>query len=115
MANEKMRKPYGDLGTYEAFVADMNECGNWDSGFEYQGKEYWIVHEDIGTRRHPKFGIRVYYTDIGVPWAIKNRQSEETSQVFEGDDIRPVIENYVMHDGRPFKDILKEPGSFQWL
>ena len=110
-----MCKPYGNLGTYEAFVADMNDCGNWDSSFEYQGKEYWIVHEDIGSRRHPKFGIRVFYTDMNVSYDVKDKQARETSQVFEGDDIRPVIENYVMHDGRLFKDILKEVGSFRWL
>ena len=37
-----MCKPYGNLGTYEAFVADMNDCGNWDSSFEYQGKDVRI-------------------------------------------------------------------------
>lgn len=38
----------------------------------------------------------------------------ESRQYFEGEDIRVVSDQLIMHDGRPFKEVIKEPNTIEW-
>lgn len=107
-------KPYGGFSTYESYVEDMNEHECRDCCIIYKDKEYWFIHCLVGSHKYLRPGISVYYADCDASDAVHNKQAVETRQEFEGDDIRPVIEKLVMHDGRPFKEILKEPHSIEW-
>lgn len=109
-------KPYGGYGSYEAFVDYMNDPEGGDFGFFYKDKEYWIIYQQIRTRRKKRDVIGVYYTDAcALSDEEANRQIKETQVFFPGHDIRNVIENYIMYDGRLFKDILKKVGSIEWI
>lgn len=106
--------PFGGYGTYEEF-AEMhgeNNQWNWDFSLIYKEKEYWFLHNWLGKKKHHV--LTVYYVDEGADDDTHNRQADETAQNFDPPDIRNVMDHYIMHDGRPFLDVLKEVKSFVW-
>lgn len=106
-------KPYGGYGNYEDFVKEMSE--DTDICLYYKEKEYWFQPSLVGTRKNWRPAISVYYADWGTKdIELYSKQASETRQDFEGRDIRVIIDQLIMHDGRPFKEVIKEPNSIEW-